>query len=179
MSKRTALKKAKMPRWIWQLRRKGFHVQLKKYLSFLWRQRPNGCNWSRELRGRYFNRTYHTIAKWDAYLIKKHLVWVSGKGSMEHRIGARPYYSKSLWQHKYRHRNGPPTSVTIYTPYTAQHKTPLRKGAYPAKDVSAPPQLPDSKVAGAAPARLKPPGAQPPKTLGGSGKRGKISPQSD
>ena len=122
MNPRTKLQNNPMPKWIWELRRKGFHVQLKKYLHFLWRQRPEGCNWSRELRARYFNRTYHTIAKWDAYLVKAHLVWTSHRGTLMHRIGARPYYDRQVWMVKSGQLRLVPARVTNYTPYTAQQK---------------------------------------------------------
>ncbi len=122
MAGRTELKKVRMPRWIWQLRLKGFHVQLKKYLRFLWRQRPEGCNWSRALRARYFHRTVWTIDKWDAFLIKRHLAWVHNKGEMLHRIGARPYYTRALWRAKVDLKSSPPRVVTNYKPYTAQQK---------------------------------------------------------
>ena len=117
---RTTLGKTRMPRWQWQLKRKGFHVQLKKYMKFLWQQRPGGCNWSRELRGRYFDRTYHTIAKWDKFLLDLHLVWISGESTLNHRIGARPYYFKDLWIQKSREAKLGVRCVTNYTPYTAQ-----------------------------------------------------------
>lgn len=108
MSRRTKLKKARMPKWIWQLQLKGFHIQLKKYLHFLFRQRPEGCNWSRALRARYFNRTVWTIDKWDAFLLKWHLAWVHNKGEMLHRIGAMPYYSKHVWLVKAGLKSAPP-----------------------------------------------------------------------
>ncbi len=127
MSKRTKLTKQKMPRWIWQLRLPGFHVQLKKYLKFIWRQRPDGCNWSRAGRAKFFNRTYHTIAKWDAFLLKYHLVWVSGKGTLEHRIGARPYYNRETWLIKAFGKPAPKARVMNYTPYTAQQKKSTRQ----------------------------------------------------
>lgn len=122
MNKRTKLKKARMPRWIWQLRLKGFHVQLKKYLKFLWRQRPDGCNWSRVVRARYFDRTISTITRWDAFLEKWHLVWVSSKGTMDHRIGARPYYARDVWLDKCGLRSRPHRRRTNAPPYTAQQK---------------------------------------------------------
>ncbi len=152
MSKRTKLKKAKMPRWIWQHKQKGFHAQLKKYLKFLWRQRPEGCNWSRELRARYFNRTYHTIAKWDAFLLKWHFAWVSGKGTLEHRIGARPYYSKDVWLDKNGLRSRPRRCVTNYTPYTAQQKKCINNTSSSAAAPAERPQQP-LPVAEAAPER--------------------------
>ena len=122
MSERTKLKKTKMPRWLWQLRRKGFHVQLKKYLHFLWRQRPAGCNWSRAIRAKYFNRTIRTITRWDKLLIDYHLVWYSGKGTMKHRIGARPYYQKAVWLVKSGQKKLTVRGDTNVPPYTAQHK---------------------------------------------------------
>ncbi|MBA7591880.1 hypothetical protein ES708_34051 [subsurface metagenome] len=126
MSKRTELHKAKMPRWIWQLRLEGFHVQKKKYLHFLWRQRPAGCNWSRELRARYFNRSIGTITRWDAFLLKWHLAWVSGKGTMEHRIGARPYYRRDTWWLKCFDKPLPKARRASAPPYTAQQKKILK-----------------------------------------------------
>jgi len=89
-----------MPRWLWQLKLKGFHPQLKAYLSFLWRQRPNGCNWSRELRGRYFQRSIRTISYWDRFLLNHHLVWDKDRGQFTHRTGARPYFKKPIWETK-------------------------------------------------------------------------------
>ncbi|GAJ05840.1 unnamed protein product, partial [marine sediment metagenome] len=122
MGKRTELHKARMPRWIWQLRLPGFHVQKKKYLHFLWRQRPAGCNWSRVLRARYFNCTISTITRWDAFLVEWHLAWVSGKGTMEHRIGARPYYRRAIWELKCFGKTLPKARRTNAPPYTAQQK---------------------------------------------------------
>lgn len=122
MSKRTKLKKAKMPRWIWQLRLKGFHVQLKKYAHFLWRQRPAGCNWSRQLRARYFYRSIPTIRDWDRFLLNHHLAWVSGKGTLEHRIGARPYFTKDTWLLKLSESRHVKTRTVNCPPYTAQQK---------------------------------------------------------
>lgn len=94
---RTGLTKEKMPKWLWQLNLKGFHTQLKKYLKFLWQQRPGGCNWSRAVRARYFKCSIRTIARWDDFLAKNHLVWITGQHTLFHRIGARPYYSKEVW----------------------------------------------------------------------------------
>jgi len=98
--KRSELHEIKMPKWIWQLHMKGFHLQLKKYLHFLWRSRPHGCTWSRALRARYFKRSVSTVAKWDRFLLDNHLVWVSGMGTMLHRIGARPYFQRDVWVYK-------------------------------------------------------------------------------
>lgn len=122
MSKRTKLTKQKMPRWIWQLRLPGFHVQLKKYAKFLWRQRPNGCNWGRPLRAKYFNRSISTIRDWDAFLLKYHLAWVSGKGTLEHRIGARPYYNRETWLIKAFSKKPTKARAVNCPPYTAQQK---------------------------------------------------------
>jgi len=93
----TRLSEERMPRWLWQLRLRGFHTQLKKYLRFLWRQRPAGCNWSRAYRAKFFNRSVRTIARWDNFLINNHLAWASAEHTLWHRIGARPYYEKDVW----------------------------------------------------------------------------------
>ena len=95
--KPTGLSEEKMPRWLWQLRLKGFHTQLKKYLRFLWRQRQAGCNWSQAYRAKFFNRSTRTIRRWDKFLINNHLAWTSARYTLWHRIGARPYYEKDVW----------------------------------------------------------------------------------
>ncbi len=169
MSERTKLTRQKMPRWIWQLRIEGFHVQLKKYLHFLWRQRPDGCNWSRLVRGRYFKRSIGVITRWDAYLEKWHLAWVSCKGTMEHRIGANPYYFREVWEAKCFGKPGPEARRASAPPYTAQQKNKL-KSAYSstaaAPQPSAEPQVVREP---AAPRESKSQGANPPAPPGGSG----------
>ena len=100
LNPRTVPGSLQMPKWIWQLEAKGFHLQLKKYVSFLWRFRPAGCNWSRALRARYFKRSVSTIRRWDRQLLNLHLVWATGQHTLYHRIGAMPYFKKQHWTFK-------------------------------------------------------------------------------
>jgi len=117
---RTALTKIKMPKWIWRLHFPGFTIQHKKYLNFLWRQRPGGCNWSREIRGKFFNRSIRTIQRYDEFLEKNHFVWVTGKSTLFHRIGARPYYSKDVWLMKKFSKKPQKPVIPNVLPYTAK-----------------------------------------------------------
>ncbi len=169
MSERTKLTKQKMPRWIWQLRLPGFHVQLKKYLRFLWRQRPEGCNWSRAVRGRYFDRSIGVITRWDAFLEKQHLVWVSKKGTMEHRIGARPYYSRAAWEAKLRESRRPKARRAGAPPYTAQQKNSTKYYSSSAAAAFQPSAEPPVAREPAAPKESSSQGANPPAPPGGSG----------
>ncbi len=168
MSERTKLTRQKMPRWIWQLRIEGFHVQLKKYIHFLWRQRPDGCNWGRPLRAKYFDRSVPTIARWDAFLEKWHLAWVSGKGTMAHRIGAFPYYFRETWEAKCFGKPTPKARLTNDTPYTAQQKNKLYSAYSSTAAAPQPSAGPQVVREPAAPRESKSQGANPPAPPGGS-----------
>ena len=93
--------KRQMPRWQWQLRWPKFLPIHKRYLSFIWRFRPYGCNWSRARRARYFGKSIRTISRWDAKLIEMHLVRTEAAHTLAHIIAVRPYYTRDAWKLKY------------------------------------------------------------------------------
>jgi len=157
---RTKLTENQMPQWIWHLRRKGFHPQLKRYLKFLWRQRPDGCNWSRELRGRFFDRGTSTIQKWDKFLSNLHLVWASGESTLNHLIGARPYYWRKVWEQKSGTPKASVRRVTNSAPYIAQQKKCITYTSSSA-DVESSSKLSSAEISSQ--------GAPPPEPLGQEG----------